>query len=100
MFFWKRKIDGKTAEEWFDLAYNEKDPKKKVEYYTKCLEIDPNYAYAWNNKGLALYKLGRYEEAIECYDRALQIDPDNAVAWTGKGVALGMLRRYEEAMKC
>ena len=36
--FRKRKIEGKTAEEWFDLGYKEKDPKKQIEYYTKCLE--------------------------------------------------------------
>ena len=34
-------------------------------------------AVAWNNKGLALADLGRYEEAIICYDKALEIDPED-----------------------
>ncbi|MBW9220732.1 tetratricopeptide repeat protein, partial [Methanothermococcus sp. SCGC AD-155-M21] len=39
--------------------------------------IDPKYVYAWNNKGDALYNLGKYNEAIECFNKALEIDPDN-----------------------
>ena len=31
----------------------------------KSLQIDSNFAYAWNNKGLALNNLGKYEKAIE-----------------------------------
>jgi Flp pilus assembly protein TadD len=39
------------------------------------LEINPNDADAWNNKGLALDNLGKSTEAIEYYNKALQIDP-------------------------
>ena len=63
--FGKKK--GKTAEEWFDLVRKEKDAKKKVEYYSKCLELDPKYADAWNNKGIAIRNLKRYEEVIGCH---------------------------------
>ena len=31
---------------------------------------------AWYNRGNALSKLGRYEEAIASYDRAIKINPD------------------------
>jgi len=71
----KKRIEGKTAEEWFELGLKEKDPKKQIEYYSKCL--DPKDAVAWHNKGLALYDLGRYEEAIRCYDKVLEIDPED-----------------------
>ena len=100
MFKLFKKIEGRTAEEWFDLGYKEKDPKKKIEYFTKCLELNPKNKVAWEDKGYALRKLGRYEEAIRCYDRALEIDPRDAVAWYNKGIALDNLRRYEEAIRC
>ena len=98
--FRKKKIEEKTAEEWFKLGRKEKDPEKKIEYYSKCLELDPKNAVAWFAKGLALHGLGRYEEAIRCYDKALDIDPKGAVAWNSKGFALHELGRYEEAIRC
>ena len=39
-------------------------------------------------KVLALYNLGKYEEAIKCYDKAIEIDPNYADAWNNKGLAL------------
>ena len=65
MGLFSKKIEGKTAEEWFDLGLKEKDPKKQIEYYSNCLKLDPKDAVAWNNKGFALRNLGRYEEAIK-----------------------------------
>ena len=99
--FGKKKIEGKTAEEWFELGQNEKDPEKQVEYYTKCLKLDTKNADAWYFKGLALSRdLKRHEEAIKCFDNALELDPKHVFAWTWKGSALYELKRYEEALRC
>jgi tetratricopeptide (TPR) repeat protein len=38
------------------------------------LEIDPQYADAWNNKGFALNFLGRHDEAIKAFDMAIEIE--------------------------
>ncbi|MGD2072199.1 MAG: tetratricopeptide repeat protein, partial [Candidatus Thorarchaeota archaeon] len=64
------------------------------------IKIDPQYALAWSNKGLALDNLGKYEEAISCYDEAIKIDPQYALAWSNKGLALDNLGKYEEAISC
>jgi len=37
-------------------------------------------AEEWNDKGLALIKSGRSQEAFQCYDKVLKIDPQNAHA--------------------
>nr|MDZ8040623.1 tetratricopeptide repeat protein [Nostoc sp. CreGUA01] len=44
--------------------------------YDQAVKIKPDYYLAWNNRGLALNKLGRNEEAIASYDEALKIKPD------------------------
>jgi hypothetical protein len=47
--------------------YKKGDYATALEYYNKALEIDPEYLDALNNKGLALVKLGRIDEAKVCH---------------------------------
>jgi Flp pilus assembly protein TadD len=35
--------------------------------------MNPKDADAWNDKGYALYKTGKYKEAIQAYDEAIEI---------------------------
>ena len=64
------------------------------------IEINPNYAEALSNKGLALGRLGKYDPSIQYFDRALKIDPNCAKAWSGKGTVLGFLRTNVGAIEC
>jgi tetratricopeptide (TPR) repeat protein len=71
-----------------------------LDHYNQAIEIDPNYADAWNNKGVSLGKLGKYKEAIESYDRDIKIDPNFAHAWNNKGNALRVLGEQQDANRC
>ena len=64
----------------------------------KALEIDPNDAIFWNNKGYALNGLKRYDEALAVFDRALEIDPDEALAWKNRGETHSRLGDRHEAL--
>ena len=75
--------------------YNE-----SIEYYDKILKSDNKNINAYNNKGHALYNLGRYEEAIKCFDKVLELDDKNINAYNNKGNALLKLGKYEEAIEC
>lgn len=55
--------------------------------YDHAIDLNPSYAGAWNNKGIALYRLKRYEDAIHCYDKALEINTSHANAWYNKAKA-------------
>ena len=57
-------------------------------------------AWEWNDKGLSLRTLKRYDEAIRCYEKALEIDPRFVFAWTNKVNVLIALDRYEDALAC
>lgn len=75
MRFFRRKIEGKTADEWFELGFRETDPGTQVRYYSKCLDIDPYRADALVNLGEAFRELKKHEDAIRCFDKALEIRP-------------------------
>jgi tetratricopeptide (TPR) repeat protein len=57
-------------------------------------------AREWNDKGVALAKSGRNQEAISCYEKALELDLKLVGALVNKGIALDDLHRYEEALQC
>ncbi|MEG3892053.1 tetratricopeptide repeat protein, partial [Microcoleus sp. Z1_A1] len=71
---------------------------KAIASYDKALEIKPDNHEAWNNRGNALGKLGRREDAIADYDKALEIKPDFHKAWYNRGVKLRKLGRREDAI--
>ena len=46
-----------------------------LSYFEQALLLEPANPDLWNQKGVALRSLGRYDEASECYNRSLQLDP-------------------------
>lgn len=48
---------------------------------------------SWFNKGLALSKLNKSDEAIKVYDRAIEINPKDSFAWISKRLALHKLKK-------
>jgi tetratricopeptide (TPR) repeat protein len=51
------------------------------------------------NKGIALGKQGKYDDAIKCYDEAIRLDPKHAATWSMKGYALFVQGKYDESIK-
>ncbi len=60
-----------------------------IQAFDKVIEINPQLSMAWDNRGVAFYLLGLYNEAIQSFDKAIENDPKNANAWNGKGGAPG-----------
>ena len=46
-----------------------------LSFFEQALLLKPNDPDLWNQKGVALRSLGRYDEASECYNKSLQLDP-------------------------
>src|SRR5215468_3467951 len=63
-----------------------------------ALKINPKAAYAHHNRGLALQKLKRLDDALASYDKAIALKPDYAEAFNNRGLALRGLKRLEEAL--
>jgi tetratricopeptide (TPR) repeat protein len=66
-FFMERCISAETAGEWnnkgFDLG-KAGEYEKAIECFDKAIELNPNAALAYNNRGNAYKDLGQYERAI------------------------------------
>lgn len=71
--------------------------------YEKAKELEPDNLYAYNNTGVNLQHLDRYEEAEENYRKAIGLlnDEDRSVLpWKNLAVICLIQGRYEEALKC
>ena len=69
------------------LYYNYTGEKiKAIRFFDKCLNLDYNYMFAYREKGIALYDMGRYEEAVAVLNKAvtLQNNFDEGYYWLGR----------------
>jgi Flp pilus assembly protein TadD len=71
-----------------DTAYMRGDMQETVRLYEEVIKIHPDSAEARTNLGVALARIGRYNDAVAQYDEALKRSPDNpsillnlALAW-------------------
>ena len=62
--------------------------QEAVASYNKVIQIKPDYAEAYNNRGNALKDLWQLDEAVASYSKAIQIRPDFAEACSNRGIAL------------
>lgn len=67
--------------------------------YSKAVNIDPNYADAWNNWGnLHLNDRDDIAAALACFDKAIPLRPQFCDAIANRGRALRELNRHEEVV--
>jgi predicted O-linked N-acetylglucosamine transferase (SPINDLY family) len=60
--------------------------------------LKPDYAEAFNSRGVVLRELQRLDEALASYDKAIALKPDYATAFNNRGTALKELERLDGAL--
>lgn len=83
----------------FDSNIAQFKQRKRKPLKDKTHKRSDNFYPVWYNRGNALLRLGRYEQAIDSYSKALRYNPTEYEAFYNKGNALFFLKRYEEAIK-
>jgi hypothetical protein len=88
-------------------SYNCSCLYEALEAFDKANELNPSLADAWGNRGLTLYLLGRYDEAILACDKAIELSPSMnpsywqdvvlGHAWATKGDVLWSKGAYDES---
>ena len=72
------------AEEHFyqGIEYRrQKDNASAMEEFTRAIELDPGYYFAYYNRALVYYQNGELENCLADYNKAMELHPDN-VYWT------------------
>jgi tetratricopeptide (TPR) repeat protein len=101
--------NSKTAEDFFTEGfekYNNQDYPGAIADYDQAIKLKPDYAFAYNNRGIARRALGDNKGAIADYDQAIKLKPDYATAYYNRGIARsalgdnkGAIADYDQAIK-
>ena len=79
--------------------YNLGQSDKALEYYTKEIEISPNYYLAYRNRAVRYANdLKDYEKAEADYTKAIELDPENDNNYYQRGYFYSWTQDYEKAI--
>ena len=83
--------DGSSAmmDNKLETAYNK---------FTEVIELDPNWAEAWNKRATVLYLMGKYEMSQADIDKVLQLEKRHFGALSGQGLVQTALKNYQKAI--
>ncbi len=109
-----------NAEDWNNKGYallNQSNYDEAIQAFDNAIEIDPQNAYAWYGKGVALgnkeaqsikgvriddgffYTRIENNEALQAFDKAIELNPKNVDSWIRKGLILYLQDKNNEALQ-
>jgi len=65
-----------TAQQWFERGFAAADIDEKLRFYTQAIRLKPDYAEAFNNRGVARQAKGDVAGALQDYSEAIRLKPD------------------------
>jgi DNA-binding response OmpR family regulator len=77
------------------LSFREGKYQEAIPLFTRAIEMDPSFAYAWLDRGVCLRELGKDDEALRDFDKAAYLLPhDEEVLYSRADILkkIGILR--------
>ncbi len=80
-------IDSSNALAWYNSGYVKlehlSDPQGASTDFSEAIKLEPGYADAWYNRGLAMERINQLDSAAANYEIVLSMRPDHALAAAG-----------------
>jgi tetratricopeptide (TPR) repeat protein len=92
----------KNAEDQLSLAeqyVEDEEHEKAIAAYSRAIELKPDYAIAYHNRGLLHANLDLNEKAIEDFDKAIELDDQFLDAYRNRGQLQLKLKNYVQAIE-
>jgi tetratricopeptide (TPR) repeat protein len=95
-----------TVQQWFEKGFEATDLDEEIRCYSAAIRLKPDYAEAYNNRGIARSDKGDLDGALKDFTEAIRLKPDYADAYINRGNARsakgdldGALADYNEAIR-
>lgn len=73
--------------------------EEAIPWFSKAVEINPNYAEAYFDRGFSYHSLNRLQEALSDYSRAIKIDSSFSMPYANRGNIYTEFKKYDLALK-
>jgi tetratricopeptide (TPR) repeat protein len=94
--------DADLARIYFNIGrvwFEKKEYRKSIEYFDKAISDRSNYSPAYNQKALALRRLGKLDEALKTLSIILHLDEKDAQALYNSACYQALLKNKDEALE-
>ena len=72
---------------------------KAIVVFTEAIELDPNWAEAWNKRATVLYMIGEFQKSQDDIDKVLELEERHFGALAGQGMVNIQLKNYDKAKR-
>jgi tetratricopeptide (TPR) repeat protein len=87
-----------NAVAYFDMGMKTSLAYKKINYFTKALELNPTFAPAYEERGLNYYFQEKYDKVIEDFTHYIHLVPHKADAYRMLGMGYLKTGNYQKAI--
>ena len=81
------------------MFFGERQRTQAIADYTKVIELMPNDAETYANRGNVYCHMGNYHQAIEDYSKIIDFNPQLAYPYSNRGIAYGRLGNQGQALE-
>ena len=92
------KAHGLDAMEYFNLGIENRMTYKKINCFSRAIELNPSLAEAYEKRGMLYYFQEKYELMIQDFQRFIEFVPTNASALRMLGIGYLKTGLYREAV--
>ena len=78
---------------------NDRQFKKAIHIFSKVIDLDPNWAEAWNKRATVMYMIGEFKKSQQDINKVLELENRHFGALAGQGLVNIELKNYEKAIK-
>ena len=72
---------------------------RAIDIFTEVINLDKNWAEAWNKRATVFYLIGEFQESQNDIDKVLALEKRHFGALAGQGLVNIQLKNYEKAIR-
>lgn len=91
-------VHGENAIEYFNLGVKSTVTRTKIKYFTKALELDPNLAEAYEQRGMLYFFQEKYDHMIQDFQACIRLETPKAESYRMLGMGYLKSGFYERAI--